>query len=800
MEMEIISQNWRAVPKWQPMIVDRKIVNKLCFDVEITRGVRSRKGSQTIFHNPSQEFIDALSQVEQKVLHFRPKYKPVYVDGTGNALVDKSGDIFVKGVYITSDFSQKLLFGYDLNTEEIPSDRDQIRERVVGNLIGGIIIKTGDKELIKAYLRSVLHRIEDETNAGVPMEIDYIAREWTGNGMRWRKPAHPEAWRQAFLELFGDRAVLWTDKNASVTAGLSNYDVIGCRSNNYRHFLANICGLPVDKKVGESRDAFLLADIKDASEAMGLTFETSFTLSYRAKKWKALRLILDWLSNHMPLDSGGTQMRVQLKVPANPHATAFKWVEWSPGMNTEKIEESRAVDDGRGYHFSNLKYAASDKPSGAVGKFGEGLKMFSATALREEDDVIVKFRSKGWVGTPFASAPMRVDRKDEWILCFRVLEGVDEIEGSETTIRGINDEMRQIIGRLDDYVLSLRVDQDYIHSSPDVRMFRESFLRLIPQGTVYNKGIYITDRYARGLLFSYDLATDDVSPDRDDVGIEALQSAVKHAVASLTDRNAILRILEAASDDSGRGYMEFIDTTLDPEIAEVWKEVFYGIHGKDAVLSTKPTAALEAMHLGFNPIDMNKGIAKTLNAAGVEYDTEVINEGLIYDNVPYDELTAAERATYDTFGDVAAVLGLPHFENIRIFSKVRSRTGRDLSNRRAGFWNGLAIHINRNRLSSFAQACRTYIHERGHKETSAGDPTDRFRNFFEYYLAAFVGKELESAKGDSSYRVGIEGFSNAEQQRVAELEVELRKLKAELKVQTKRADEAEIKLAEGENE
>lgn len=798
MEMEIFSQNWRAVPEWHEMIVDNEIVHKLCFDVEYTRGVRSRKGSQTIFYNPSQEFIDALSEVEWKVLYFRPKYKAVYADGAGNEIVDESGDIFVKDLYITSDYSNKLLFGYNLNTEEIPSDRNQIRERVIGNLIGEMIAKTKDKELIKEYLRNSIHHIEDDANHSMPAEAEYIPLEWSGGGMRWRKPAHPKLWRKAFAELFGERAVLETDASASITANVSGYEVYRCRHNNFRYFLANICGVPIDQKVGKTMDAFLLADIGDASQASGITFETSYTLSQRAAKWGPLRLILDPLSNHMPADSGGTEVKVHLKVPANPHGTAFKWVEWSPGFQADRIEEVMFADDGRGYDYGGLRYSFSDKPSDdAIGKHGEGLKMASATALRAKNTKI-KFRSRDWVATPFASAPTRINESDQQVVHYRVIEKVDPMEkGSQTTIRGIDDKLKKIINRLDDFVLPLRDDQPYIHSLPDVRMFNERFLRGMPQGTVYNKGVFITHDYASRLLFSYDLKTEEISPDRDDVRIGALESAVEDAVISLTDRNAIGRILKAASDGSGREYMELIDAELDEDVAEVWKDVFYNDldFGSDAVLFTSPHKAMEAMHKGFTVVKMNEKIARTLHAAGIEYDTEVMNEGLIYDEIPYDDLTPEEREMVESFRDIETVLDLPHFERVKIFSKVRTRTGRDMSGKTMGFFDGVTIHLNRRTLSLFAKATRFFIHERGHKETRASDSMDRFRNFFEYYVTAFVGKEIGRMREDPSYRVDVEAFSSSEQDRFMQLEVELQMLRAELEAEKKRADEAEAKLA-----
>jgi hypothetical protein len=192
---------------------------------------------------------------------------------------------------------------------------------------------------------------------------------------------------------------------------------------------------------------------------------------------------------------------------------------------------------------------------------------------------------------------------------------------------------------------------------------------------------------------------------------------------------------------------------------------------------------------------MDKRIARTLHAAGVEYDVEVASEGLVAEEVPLDALTPEEISMIESFKATDEVLALPVFENIKVFSAVRSRAGRELSHKIGGFWDGSAIHIARRNLKSWSLANRVYVHERGHRETGKGDASDGFRHFFEYNLVALIDEVLDRKKKDPSYRVGIEGFATWDYDRILQLEAENARLRAELGEQTKRADEAQEKLA-----
>ena len=299
-------------------------------------------------------------------------------------------------------------------------------------------------------------------------------------------------------------------------------------------------------------------------------------------------------------------------------------------------------------------------------------------------------------------------------------------------------EITEIFKRLDDYVLPLRKGFEPMFSCASGSLFLEDILRSVPNGSIFNKGIFITNEHAYRALFSYNVRTEDISPDRDGISAAALQAAVTGIISECANREIISQIIIAANKSRDLPLLEFVDVQLPDNIAQVWKDVFYGMYGQNAVLETGMSSGMEAKHRGFEPIKLNASIENMLHRAGVEYDREVITEGLNANYVPLDKLSSQELAILEKFGYVERVLGLQNFGNVKVFDTVCSSAGRDMTDKLEGFWDGESINVRRDMLLSLSSAVSTYTHERGHKETGAGDPDDKFREFFENYLSAFI--------------------------------------------------------------
>ena len=772
MPMQIRSRDWLATPRVEERTIDAKTAHQLVFDIET--GLKPIRGSRTIFMRPTEELVSHALDIDKTVLLLRPGYAPLYSDGNGNSVVDERGELFVKGIFITSSYMERLIYSYDLRLDDLPRDRDHVEQDDVGNAIGELLSGCGDERIIRKVLERLAFKREDMyARRDKFMEPQYIDCKLEKNSATYREASHPEVWKKVFEELFGENAVLLTDFNLERLARLAGHEIIV--ADHIEHFMQG-CGVRSDKDVSRTNDAFLVEDIGQHEELAVSAHETSITLPYRAAKWGGMRMVLDAVSNHLPEDSGGRSVRVEFKI-MDPKSRQYTWVDSGKCPENCFIERARISDDGRGYSHEHLALLLSEKPREAVGRFGEGLKLLSTAALR--DGVQVKFQSRDWVAQPFSTA-RGVDGREVEVLCYKIVSGIRNTSGSVTTFGLVDRETADVLRNLPDYVLPMRDDMRPIHSTDYGTMFREAAGRRVPNGSIFNKGIFISREYATEALFSYDLRTDDVSPDRDKVNHAALQQIVAGIVSTCTDREAIATILKAAEKNRGSRFLEFVDATLPDEVATAWKEVFYDTYGSNAVLSTDASSGMDASHLGFRTVALNENIANTLHTAGVERDKEVSRERFVAHCIPEGELTGPERGVLCKLALVDEVLGLPPFGNIRVYDRVRTMAGRDMTSRILGFWDGTSVHIKRAELASFASAVCTYTHERGHKETRAGDPDDRFREFFEQYLTSFICAEVAHREGDPSARLTVDPFVKRDRGIADDLEKQVLALDAQI--------------------
>ena len=105
-DLELRSRNWQARPRAIDLQIDDQEIQRLAYEVKNGDKI---KGSQSIFWNPSAEFIDYVQNLDRRVLHLREGFQPLYETGK-RAILDDDGDVFVKGIYISSLFKDRLLF------------------------------------------------------------------------------------------------------------------------------------------------------------------------------------------------------------------------------------------------------------------------------------------------------------------------------------------------------------------------------------------------------------------------------------------------------------------------------------------------------------------------------------------------------------------------------------------------------------------------------------------------------------------------------------------------------------------
>jgi len=728
-DMELRSRDWVAKPVPVYLDIEGERIQQLAYDVKPAEKV---KGSQSIFWNPPQGFIDYVKQLDNKVLLLREGFTPLFESEKG-AIIDTEGDVFVKGVYISSLFKDRLLFGYDLNV--VPNrDRDDINESRLIDKLQKIWLSLDRTEPIKHLLRVVQ---ENPDKFETSHEL-YVLRTC-------HEKFDKETWQTAFREMYGDNAVLQTQPNLKPIVESLGNRVVQIKNDTLQRILGQL-GVKKDVDSMESGDNFIyLSESFDLNRIRKDVKLTSLTLDYRAESWDNLRIVLDAIANHMPEDSGGNSIRIEylISITNNEGKTVKEWSEKAKPY--DHPEAVRVMDDGRGYSLENLLVLHSSKSQDAVGQFGEGLKMLSAACLREK--IPVKFRSRDWIAMPI-SHKTDIDGNAVERLGYKTVEGADITGGSATTVYNPSRGLLEIFNSIGDYVLYFNKQINVLHEGKDGRIITGT-----DRKAVFVKGFFIADNdsWQFRTLFSYDLQTRDVAPDRNFVNYDTLKGSIQNLLETNTNPAVIDRILEAAKDGSVE-YAEFRNLNLGDHAKELWKQSFEKVFGSRTVLDSEdPPSNYEAEHAGYSIAYLDKKVASTLKKAGVRTARHIAFENYDTNKVDDHSLTPEEQANLALIPDIDSILGLKSPVKIEIYDKIKDSTGRDPGI--PGFWAGKKgeLYLRRSALSDARETIRVYTHERGHNETGSADPADSFRNFFEGINTAFIMRELTERKGGLTF-------------------------------------------------
>ncbi|MBI5047091.1 hypothetical protein HZC07_05175 [Candidatus Micrarchaeota archaeon] len=300
--MRIQSRDWSGIPRAERVEIDGEIAHQLIFDIQT--GLEPRIGSRDEFYSPPQQLIDDVVAVGKSVLSFRQELVVLHADDKGNRIIEGTGDIFVKGYLISRNYRGRLGFDYDLNIDDLPRDRDHVKEEVLGNAIGEVIanLNANDRALVGRLLDAAF-----EKGAKERLDLEYAGTVWIAyeNGAKTgvgRTIAHPDIWHHMFEQKFGETAVLESDNvDSNRLARLAGHKVVHCKSWGMENLLHS-CGVKNANAVSKENQ-FLAEEVEGAEAAKLAVHETSWTTRSRAGKWGAIRIGLDATSNHLPKDS-----------------------------------------------------------------------------------------------------------------------------------------------------------------------------------------------------------------------------------------------------------------------------------------------------------------------------------------------------------------------------------------------------------------------------------------------------------------------------------------------------------------
>ena len=527
-------------------------------------------------------------------------------------------------------------------------------------------------------------------------------------------------------------------------------------------------------------------DNKSTTGTRTYEIQTSLTTDYRKTRWGVERIVLDAISNHLPEDSKGTKTTIRIKQKG-------QWYDLKTANLKDEAEEVVFEDDGKGYDSGllGLLYSTKAADTLSVGQFGEGLKMISAAALREGNDI--EFESKNWTAVPFA--------RDETVgsnalkrLCFRVTENGHHLQGSRTVFKNPSKALLEQVFAVPENVLAFNDTYRELPQNPLLDLYMEdvekdmkelliesmSHVKKIPlppnilQRSNYRsriidlqngktgffvKGVKIQDIQS---IFSYDLGLEEITPDRIFADREKMLSGIELLLKGSKNPEVIDEVLRRAHETPMACLIEFEalrnrlmdrswrDDRLMTNILEKyldkpktkkshWKEAFERVYGKDAVLASLDTNVnADAKLMGFKPVELNCDVREYLKVCGVQSANDIKNEKQ-YKWVDDRELTDEERKIISLSGEIDAFLGDKKPVPVRVYSGIFMQTGREITSNPAVYVtkkDGTRyIGVRRDVLKDPMQFVQNYIHERGHDITKADDYDRGFAGFFIERLA-----------------------------------------------------------------
>lgn len=403
--------------------------------------------------------------------------------------------------------------------------------------------------------------------------------------------------------------------------------------------------------------------------------ETWATLDFRAEKWGVERIAFDAVQNHFPEDCGGTNYYIVFI----QDGTSVDFRNYDPTKPVERIQFS---DNGIGYDsiYTVLRHSNKKDRETQSGKFGEGLKMISAAALRHNVDIV--FRSQNWSARP-RRRKTRIDgeNKELELLCQEVITGYEKRTGSFTIFRNPSPELIAEILSFKERIIDFRADLPPtvikgLH--PQHRAFqpKKAF-----EGELFVRKIKY--KIEKPLYLSYqingEIADSLLTPDRDQVIKYPLDVALSHIIINFNQLDLIKSLVDVRTPDCWEKSILFVEKT-EVSHPELWKQAFYELYGPKAVLEEpghQKHTNLIAQNLGYNVVaGIPHGLKNLLASAGIKKASEVLNYRPSYDFLPVEALTEEQREIYQKHTVVNELLfGNQFAVDLHLFSRAYDANG-----------------------------------------------------------------------------------------------------------------------------
>ncbi len=381
-------------------------------------------------------------------------------------------------------------------------------------------------------------------------------------------------------------------------------------------------------------------------------------------------------------------------------------------------------DFGPGLEPKHLALGISEKSQGAIGKYGEGLKLALLVMAREFRKIEV--RSKGMIIRP------TIEHSDLYgteVMVFNIqpMQPCHAKTHQGTTIR--------FLCNKDELEAAKSYFKCFLSKKSGFKWIEKDRISL-PGGYIYINGARVGK--ISDALFSYHLyekETGDIgNRDREVIDQEKVEPYIRKILAETSSLTVMRKILKALIDReySWEIKIDMSSWMVSEKSRSLWKKAFYEIVGtKDVVLSSwRIDDNTRAGYLGYKVVDISSnGWWDLLNSVGIKTASEIATEDgkKSSKRIAIKDLTDEERNNlkiakrlvekyYNPVGEVVIMENLDRVVNAARNSKVNgayeSRTDR--------------IYLGRGILNDLHQTLHTLLHEAVHKYTGASDCTAAF--------------------------------------------------------------------------
>ena len=772
MGLEFQSRDWKAVP-----LVAEKTLNEGYSNQISTKNIQFKvngsgkiRGSKTIIRRPSEEVLNTAKRLTDLVIPLRERYQPmVKLEGVGEVVekvVGEEGSVYVKGnrvlVLPNSDAGvyNKPLFNYNIfDDTKLNRDRDNLPSRVIRGTVEQIMLKAATPEIVRTVLEHSVRgfdgkEVERKDERYYETEIKMYSSD-----LKNADPETLKVWRNTFYSMHGKDAIL------GVTTGYSN-------TPSETTQLAIREGRNVVFLSGDLATSMLIASGVETATALYFEKEnkisTGVSLNYREKAWDFNRILLDAVQNHLQADSGATEITVEFST--QDEKEAWRNLGDLDQFEDEQIYAVRISDNGHGYDYKLLGILHSTKADTqeSAGGWGEGLKILSASALRQ--GLGLELRSRSWRAEAITEE-QRYDDADEKRVAVDSLSynmthfRNGKIQGSQTTLTNATPEFVQLIRQLPNKVIALKKNYSPI-SQTDV-----GDIHSITEQTVFVQGLEVQDVVTNhNVLLGYNFQNVEgliPSPDRNILHTGKLQAAIGLMMAQTDSVDVLDKVINEAIDSS-ISHPEFRNVTkFDAYVNQkTWQKAWEGVvkqrgwNPKKVVLATRrtqndPDSLILLRNMGYQVVGMNNNIGLVIHSLGVHLDFEILDPDFEYIDV--EKLKGKEKKMLALRGVIDRKLEIVLGKTIEpspleVFTAVRSKlTGEELSGWQ-GYWNNKTeiIGMGRHTLKDAFKFGETYLEEMGHRLSGADDYTREFTNFFRNMMLAQIFDEEGITFGKTS--------------------------------------------------